>query len=203
MPRGSRPLPGPQAIHSQARRALARFGMLQGIWASRLAQASPDLVRFINRFHRVAGFQRVVQDRFAGPARAARARLTQRLAHRLANRDPNFVGRMAFQRVVGVALGGHPLITVDLIHRERRYHLLPWTQLHPWAVQQQLLRDMALATGPGAVRWVFDGRRLGLDRGRLLRSLRQLLQDPGSSLPRQPALGRWLAQLPSIVLLLP
>ncbi len=176
--------------------------MLQGIWASRLAQASPDLVRFINRFHRVAGFQHVVQDRFAGPTRRTRARLAQRLAHRLANRDPNFARSMAFQRVLGVALGGHPLATVDLLHRGRRYHLLPWRRLHPRAVQQQLLRDMALAAGPGQVVWVFDGPGLGLDRPALLASLGRILQDPRSPLARHPALPAWLAQLPRMTLLL-
>ncbi len=201
--RSPRPLPGPQAIHTQARRALDRAGMLQGIWASRLAQASPDLVRFINRFHRVTGFQHVVQDRFGVPARQARARLAQRLAHRLANRDPNFARRMAFQRVLGMALGGHPLVTVDVLHRGRRHRLLPWPQLHPRAVQQQLLRDMALAAGPGRVVWVFDGRRLNVDRSTLLASLRRALRDPRSPLARHPALPAWLARLPRMVQLLP
>jgi len=151
---------------------LRQHGLWVGVWPRRLANASPRLIRFVNRHYRTAGFQHVVRDLYAGGYRREVARLAMRLAERLALRRPGTWQRLSFGQTLSIAPGGHPVRVVEVWVGRVRYQLKPWSRLDPQAVRRQLRRDRALFGPASALRWVFDGRRLGMRREDIVDELR-------------------------------
>lgn len=186
-------------LTTEARRTLRQRGLLSGVWADRLAGADERLIRFLNRFHRVSGFEHLLRDHFAGPYQRAVARFAMRLAQLLASRHPGFARTMSFERVVGYASGGIPVYTVEITHDGIRYSLYPASRLDGPALERTFWRNASLFQHPAQVRWVFDGTRLGMGRRQVVETLQRTLARgrPG------PGLGgsdrRWLASLDRIV----
>jgi hypothetical protein len=176
--------------------------LLKGVWPDRLAGGSQRLIEFIRRFHRVSGFEWVVRDYFAGSYDRAGAILAMRLAHRLADRHPDFIRRISFERALGLAPGGHPVRTVDITQNELRYQLKPWSQIDPEIIRQHFLRNIALFEGPDKVRWVFDSQRLGRPKRAVVEEVRRILSPAGFSGPRYPHHRRWLDALETIIVVI-
>lgn len=194
--------PGLARINSQAQRLLRQRGLLTGVWSDRLANASPRLIRFINRFHRASGFERVIRDYFAGLYKRAGAILAMRLAHRLADRSPDFSRRLSFERVLGFAPGGHPVHALEIVRNGMHYKLKPWSRLYPFALRGQFLRDVALFGRPDQIRWVFDGQRLGRQKGDVVREVRRILASGRFSQTGHPDHRRWLDALDKIIVVI-
>ncbi len=123
-----------------------------------------------------------------------------RFAHRLADRQPDFRRRMDFVRALGVAPGGHPVLLVDMTNNGVRYQFKPWSRVDPFAIRGQLLRDAALFGSPSRVRWVFDGKRLGMRKADLVREVRRILTDRQSPLRRHPGYRQWLDALDRLIM---
>jgi hypothetical protein len=178
---------------------LRQRSLLSGVWADRLAGADERLIRFLNRFHRVSGFEHLLRDHFAGPYQRTVARLAMRLARVLAGRHPGFVRTMSFERVVGFAPGGIPIYTVEITHDGVRYSLYPASHLDWPALERTFWRNASLFRHPARVRWVFDGTRLGMGKRQVVETLQRLL----ARLRPGPGIGgpdrRWLASLDRIV----
>ncbi len=108
-------------ITRAARNGLRQRGLLRGVWPTRLAQANDDLIRFINRFYRVAGFEYVVQDYFGSRIRERYARKAIRYARRLAKRLSNIHRTMSFERSIRQTSSGKPILSFTVKVRGRRY----------------------------------------------------------------------------------
>jgi hypothetical protein len=182
-----------RGLSNSVRRSLLRKGLLDGIWRRRLVQASPEIIRFVNRFHRVTGLERVLEDLFSDKYRRAAARMAIRLSHRLANDDPDFVQNLYYDRRLSHVLDSGPTLTVAVGYRGLHYLLMPLQRLRSTALLRQLRCDMRVFGSPGRVRWTFC-RNLKSSKGGLIASLRRLL-----SKEDEPAVRRWLAALKRIV----
>lgn len=202
-------LPRPQGpprldrLTPEARRTLRQRGLLSGAWPERLAGAGEGLIRFINRFHRVSGFEVPLRDYFAGRYRRAMARVAIRLARHLASRYPGFARTMTFERAVGFAPGGIPIRTIEVVHRGVRYVLYPASRLDGPAIEQYFWRNASLFQDPARVRLVFDGTRLGLQRRQVVESLQRILARARPGAGMGPSDRRWLASLDRIVTIVP
>jgi hypothetical protein len=141
-----------------ARRSLTRLGLLRGGWPDRLAAAGPELSRFINRFHDVAGVGRVIEEYFAGKYQRAVARMAVRLSERLAARDHDFRRGLRFDRRISFAPDGQPIHTIAVNHRGVTFRLFPWRRLHRAAILRQVRRDRLVFGSAERVRWVFSRR---------------------------------------------
>jgi hypothetical protein len=157
------------------------------------------LIEFIQRFHRVSGFEWVVHDYFAGPYGRAGAILAMRLAHRLADRHPDFTRRISFERALGLAPSGHLVRTIDITRNGLRYQLKPWSQIDPHTIRQQFLRDIALFGRPDEVRWVFDLQRLGRPKRAVVEEVRRILTPARFPGYRYPHHRRWLDALDRVI----
>ena len=173
-----------------------------GIWPNRLANASHSLIRFINRFHPVAGFERIVRDYFAGSYKRAGAKLAMRFAHQLADRQPKSKQLMSFGRTMGLAPGGHLVRTIAITYNGMNYHLAPWSRIYPIAAKGQLLRSASLFDSPDRFRWVFDGNRTGMSKQAIVSSIRRSFSDLLLPSHRHPNLRRWLNRMDRIVLVI-
>ncbi len=171
-----------------------------GVWSARLAGANQSLTRFINRFHGVTGFERVVRDYFIDRYKQATAVLAIRLAQRLADRYPNFQQSLSFERTLSLASGGHPVRSLAVTHKGTHYYFNPWSRLDPAAIHGQLLRHMTLFIEPNKVRWVFDGRRTGMPKSTIVREIRRIISSDRSS--RSPGYQRWLNALDRIIVVI-
>jgi hypothetical protein len=203
LPRTSAPSGAPPRlgrISPQARESLRRQGLSGGVWSRRLAGAGRRLIRFINRFHRVSGFGRVVRDYFAGPYKQAGALLIMRFARQLADRQPDFQRVMSFEPAIGLGPGGHAFRVVDITRDNLRYEFKPWSRIYPFAVRGQFLRDMTLSGSPSQVRWVFDGQRLGMRKADVVREVRRILSSERLPTREYPGFRRWLSRLDEIIL---
>jgi hypothetical protein len=158
-----------------AQRALRRVGLDTAHWRRRLRHAPPWLVRFINRFHRVPGFQHVVRATGGSRYQQHIARMLTRLAWRLQERHGDGPGAMRFEMASLVAPNGDPLRTVTLVHRGRHYQALPWRRLHQHALQRLLHRNTTRHGRSGQVRLVFDRDRLEQGRRSVASAVRRLL----------------------------
>ncbi|MBE2225596.1 MAG: hypothetical protein IAF02_28930, partial [Anaerolineae bacterium] len=158
-----------------AKAALRRRHLLIGIWADRLARGGGQQRHFVNRFYGVPGFDWVVRDYFSGPYLRNSAHLAMRLAHQLADRDPDFARRLSFERTLAFAPDGYSIPATDLVHGGMRYQLKPWARLHATAIRQQFRRNHALYTSPKRVRWVFDRQRLALPRSEIIAQIRHTI----------------------------
>lgn len=183
----------------QARQSLRQRGLLIGVWPGRLANANQGLIRFINRFHRVAGFERVVADYFADKHKRTGAILIMRFAYRLAKRYPNFARLMSFERALSFAPSGHPIRVVNIVRNGVHYKFKPWAQINPFAIRRQFLHDMALFGNPNKVRWVFDGKRLGMQKRDILKQVRRVLARVQFPRGRPPDYRQWVAALDRII----
>jgi hypothetical protein len=191
--------PGLRRINPRARAALQRHSQLAGAWAQRLAGASQKLISFINRFYGVTGFQRVVRDYYGGRYRRNVARLVMRYANRLANRYPDFARRLTFERVLGFSDDGQPIRTVAITRDGMRFRISPGPRISPFAIRSQFLRDMTLFGEPAAVRWVFDGRQLGMEKGDVVRFARRVLSNARFPSGRRATHQQWLDVLNRII----
>jgi hypothetical protein len=156
---------------------LERLGLLRGGWPERLAAAGPQLARFINRFHDVAGAGRVIEEYFAGAYQRAVAGMAVRLSERLASRDPDFRRGLHFDRRISFAPDGQPILTVVVGYRGLHYRLFPWRRLNRPALGRQLQRDRLVFGSPARVRWIFDRRLMPVSKNRLTADMRQMLGD--------------------------
>lgn len=169
---------GVRNLSEPARRSLSRLGLLSGIWQRRLAEAGPELIRFINQFYHVAGVGRVVEDCFAGRYRRAVALMAVRLSYRLTGSDSNHVQNMHFDRLIAFAPDNSPILTIAIGHRGLHYRLFPWREIHGQALRRQLRRDQLTFSSPDKVRWVFS-RRAMPSEARLQEQIRQALGKVG------------------------
>lgn len=181
-------------LSQAARRTLRRKGLLSGVWRRRLADADPQLVSFINRFHHVAGMERVLEDLYNDPYRQAVARMAMRLSQRLASQDPDIIQTLHFDRRVGFAPDGKPILNVVAGHREVHYRFMPWKRLYASPIRAQLRRDALVFGAPGRIRWVFDHQRFPTAR----RLAQQLRQTAGTSNWR--GARRWLAAIDRLII---
>jgi hypothetical protein len=147
---------GMPGLSATARHSLARLGLLRGGWPERLAAAGPELARFINHFHDVAGVGRVIEEYFAGAYQRAVARMAVRLSEWLAARDPDFRRGLRFDRRIAFAPDGQPIHTIAVNHRGVTFRLFPWRRLHRAALFRQLRRDRLVFGSTERVRWVFS-----------------------------------------------
>jgi hypothetical protein len=178
------PPDGPPGLSLAARRSLARLGLLRGGWPRRLVSAGPELTRFINRFHDVAGVGRVLEEYFAGRYQRAVARMAIRLSERLAARDPAFRPRLHYDRRISFAPDGQPILTIVVGYRGIHYYLFPWRRLHRTALWRQFRRDRLVFGPSDRVRWVF-ARGLAQSVGELAARVRRAFS--GGKLPRSNA----------------
>lgn len=192
---------GLERFSPAARASLRRLGLLRGVWPRRLAAAPPGLVRFINRFHHVAGVEEVIRDLYAGSGRKARALLAIRFARRIADRFPDSPHSISFQRSLALGPGGDIIPAVELVDERSglRYLFKPWRQLDPRRIVAHFLRDVRLHGGTLKVRWVFDGRRLGMAKTGVVRTLRRALAHPAFTPRGHPMLPAWLERMDQIV----
>jgi hypothetical protein len=171
------PPEGPPGLSSGARASLSRLGLLRGNWPRRLATAGPELSRFINRFHEMAGARHVIEEYFAGRYQRAVALMAIRLSERLAARDPDFRRGLHFDRRISFAPDGQPILTVVVGYRGLHYRLFPWRRLNRSALERQLQRDRLVFGSPARVRWMFDRRLMPVSKNRMAADLRQMLGD--------------------------
>lgn len=188
-------------ITPEARRSLRQRGLLSGVWPRRLASASQHLIRFINRFHRVAGFERLLRDYFAGRYKRGGALLTMRFAQQLASRQPDFARRLAFQHTLVFAPDSLPIEAVSITRNGTHYQIRPWSRIYPQAIRRQWLRDMALFGSPDRVRWVFDRGRLRMRKPDVVRQVRRILTSDRFGTSGHPDQQRWLNALSRIIVL--
>ncbi|MCL4860835.1 MAG: hypothetical protein KJZ93_15570, partial [Caldilineaceae bacterium] len=141
-----------------ARRALGRSGVLRGFWVERFADAPIGLVRFVNRFYRVAGVDQLVQAFYGSPYQRRVARLAVRLIRRLAGRSRDDMPALGIAPTVGVTAGGAPVYTLMVVGARRHYLLLPWPRLQGRGLLRLLRQSAALYGDPARIRWVFDGQ---------------------------------------------
>lgn len=183
--------PAIDSLSEPARRSLSRLGLLSGVWRRRLAAAGPELTRFINRFHRVAGVGRVIEDCFAGRYRRAVALMAIRLSHQLAGSHPARARNLYFDRQITFAPDNSPTLTVVVDYKGFQHRLFPWRRLHGQALRRQMRRDKLMAGAPREVRWVFS-RRAMPSGNRLRDQLYRVLSDGGGQDDRRwaEALGR-------------
>jgi hypothetical protein len=176
--------PGNTRLSGPARRSLRRLGLLDGVWQKRLAGSNPELSRFINRFHRVAGVGRVVEDYFVGHYQRAVARMAMRLSLRLTSGATDFERNLHFDRRITFAPGGDSILVVVVGYKGLHYRLFPWRRLHNRALRRQLRRDRLTFHSPDKIRWVFDRRGRGSVQS-LRNELRRSLGDSSGQAERR------------------
>ena len=186
----------------EAQRALWRTRLLRGVWIDRLAAADDELVRFVNRFHPVSGFHHVVRAWLGNRVQRAAARLAIRMANRLADQHTDFVRTMRFRRAITPTSDGIPIQTLAITRGNVHYLLHPWSRLNARATRQQFRRSVALFDGPRAVRWVFDGSRLGMGKRAMVDTIQRHLNRTGPGLGTEPDDRRWLAAVERFVVVL-
>lgn len=191
--------PGLERFTPSARRSLRRAGLLRGVWSERLARVDRALVQFINRFYTVDGFDHVVRSYYEGPLPRARVLLLLRFTHQLADRRPDDIDRLRFELANAFAPDGSSIQVVVLRSGARRYYVLPWTRLHPRAIRKLFVHHMVTAARPETVRWVFDGRRLGLNRHEVAREVQRILGRLPRSRTQLPEYRRWRNALERII----
>jgi hypothetical protein len=163
--------------------------------------ASQSLIRFINRFHRVAGFEHLLRDYFAGRYKRGGALMAMRFAQQLASRHPDFTRRLAFQRRLVFAPDGLPIEAVTITRDGTHYQIRSWSRIYPQAIRRQWLRDMALFGSPDRVRWVFEGKRLRMRKPDVIRQVRRILTSDRFGMRAHPDHQRWLNALSRIIVL--
>lgn len=165
------------------------------MWPDRLANACRRLIRFINRFHRVSGFEHVVREYFTSKYHRAGIRLAMRFTRQLAKRLPDVERQVAFGRSIVFAPDGKPIGVVHIRSRGVRYQLMPWSRLHPAAVRKQFAHHMILFADPDKVRWVFDGQRSGHSKRDAVRAVRRILDRLPPQHQEWPGYRRWINAL--------
>lgn len=189
---------GTERINRSAARALWKRGLWTAAWRSRLEQAPQGLVDFINQFYRVPGFELAAADYFGHRLQKGASVLAVKLSRRIAERSPGALEQLAFERSLGLATHNTPYLTILASLNNRHYHLLPYTELDPRVIRRKLAQAQALYEDPAGLRWVFDGRRLGMSPQEVVSALQESL----SQMEAQNGSGAWVESLPRMVMVL-
>ena len=184
-------IPGSNQLSAKANKTLHRLGLQGGIWRARWAEAEPELIRFINRFHRATGLNRVLEDYYQGRYWRVVAQMAMRLSLRLAGNNADYARTLHFDRRITLAPDNNPIVSIVVGYKGVHYRLFPWRRLHSQALRRQLRRDAMAYGNPQSIRWVFSSKRLktGTD-GQLRNQLRRILDDSGGQTER-----RWASTL--------
>ena len=112
-------------LSRSARDVLRYHSLYSARWRSRLLNAPSRLIRFIERYHRVPGFQHVLRAFYAGTYGRKQIFALLRLLRDLRLRDANFYNHIRFQRGAGIDHDGEPVRIALLRYRGRLYRVLP------------------------------------------------------------------------------
>jgi hypothetical protein len=166
-----------------------------------LSRVGDDVTNFINRFHQVPGFERVLSEFLGGTWRQKQgARYV--MAFVSSNIDTptrEAVTRhlFAFEQARGVAR------QTDVRTPHVRYEMKSVAEFRGWdpRLGRQIELDIAdlLAQMPDSaegLRWVFDANRLRpVDRAHIVEQMRQVIRRRFRSHPRSRELERWIEDI--------
>lgn len=162
-------------VISEAQESLKRAG-LTGRWITRISNARPVLIRFINRFHNVPGFEEVVKDYLRGRTKRIGAEYVMRVARSLSRKYPG-AKDMSFE-VPRIwkwrPTRGRPSRVVDIKIGGIRHELKSWQRLYTERITWQFIKDLA-HYGPDKIRWIFDAK-IGRTKASIIRSIERILR---------------------------
>jgi hypothetical protein len=164
-----------RSLQPQAQRKLWQRGLLDGAWREQLAQASPLVIDFINRFYASAGFEQVLRAYLGHRLQKNAAVLAISLTQWLGERLPQVNLQLSFQPEIGFVPGGGVFLSICLNLAGRFFLPLPWTELEAGTVQRQYRRDLATFGSPPAFRWVLSGKALNMGKVDVVDRLQNLL----------------------------
>jgi hypothetical protein len=188
------PLPLVRISHA-ARASLRKHGLLSEVWSRRLAGANPQLLRFINRFHRAPGFKWVVRAYYDQRYSRAGTRHLMRVAQRMADHNPDFRALIRFRPAKSYRSNGRPVRAINIVGEGVHYRPLSWSRISALATKRLLKHDINRYDSPNRVRWVFSRRLLGMSKRGVVRTVQRALIEPYSSANGNANRVRWLEAL--------
>ena len=122
------PAPPPPIIIQRSRRDFtesARDALERHNLSLHYADTPKRIIRFIERYHHVSGFQHVVRTHLKSTYGKRQVRALLRLLGDLSSRDSRFIRRIVFRRSTTLDENDNPVPIAILHYRNRRYRVLP------------------------------------------------------------------------------
>jgi hypothetical protein len=165
------------------------------------SRVGDDIVRFVNRFHAVTGAEHVIRDYLVGGRMRQGAVFAMRYSEANIARVSTNAREMAFEQV-------RSRRRTDLVAFDIRYEFKSVMEFRSYdeRLRRQLRLDLAdvladMPLTPQALRWVFDGGRLGggrFERTFLIQQIQDVLTREFGSHPRMGEMHSWVETIVEI-----
>lgn len=182
-------------------RAVEARGTTSRRMVASFSRVGDDIVRFVNRFHAVTGAELVIRDYLVGGRMRQGSVFVMRYCEANIARTSTNVREMVFEQV-------RSRRRTDLVAFDVRYEFKSVMEFRAYdeRLRRQLRLDVAdlladMPMTPQALRWVFDGGRLGggrFERTFLVREIQDVLSREFGSHPRMSEMHAWIETIVEI-----